>query len=255
MRRKRRPLIEPWLRPHGLAETVFGMEDQLRDIQLSEREGDVTQQVFVSGGGSSGGGGGGAHPDLATHDALGLATDAELAAHTGDTSDAHDASAISILDAAGDFTATDVEGALAELQADAEAHVAAADPHTGYVREADANWVDLTDGGATTLHSHAGGGGSALTVQEFDGSPEDNAVTLIRVPNNGLIVNGAGDVSLHYVPSLLGDAKGDLIVFVAGDTPARIAVGVNGTMPMADSAQSVGLLYANPVIRAWAFGG
>lgn len=37
-------------------------------------------------------------------------------------------------------------------------HEAASDPHTGYVREADANWVDLTDGGATTLHSHTGSG-------------------------------------------------------------------------------------------------
>jgi|SRR3990167_7328668 len=36
-------------------------------------------------------------------------------------------------------------------------HEAAADPHTGYVLEASANYVDLTDGGATTLHSHAGG--------------------------------------------------------------------------------------------------
>jgi len=36
-------------------------------------------------------------------------------AHIADTSDAHDASAVSILDAAGNYTATDVEGALAEL--------------------------------------------------------------------------------------------------------------------------------------------
>ena len=77
--------------------------------------------------------------------------------HIADTGDAHDASAISILDAANDFTATDVEGALAELQSDAEAHIAAADPHTGYVKENDANYIDLTDGGATTLHTHAGG--------------------------------------------------------------------------------------------------
>lgn len=62
-------------------------------------------------------GGGGAHPDLATHDALGLATDAELAAHTGDTTDAHDASAISVLDTGGNFTGTDVEAVLAELDA------------------------------------------------------------------------------------------------------------------------------------------
>ena len=57
-----------------------------------------------------------AHPDLATHDTLGLATQSELDTHAG-----------------------------------------AADPHTGYVKESDANWIDLTDTGATTLHSHAGG--------------------------------------------------------------------------------------------------
>ena len=175
---------------------------------------------------------GGAHPDLATHDALGLATDAELtthaagphggapadadylvgtahaglsaeivvgtapggelggtwasptvdATHSGstpsaatdthiaDADDAHDASAISILDTAADFTATDVEGALAELQADNEAHVAAADPHTGYVREADANWVDLTDTGETTLHSHPGGGGAPTDADYLVGT-------------------------------------------------------------------------------------
>lgn len=91
--------------------------------------------------------GGGAHPDLATHDALGLATDAELtthaatahgsATHEADAADAHDASAISILDTAADFTATDVEGALAELQSDNETHDAAADPHAGYQKESE----------------------------------------------------------------------------------------------------------------------
>src|SRR6185436_5455691 len=36
--------------------------------------------------------------------------------HVADTSDAHDASAISVLDTGGNFTATDVEAALAEIQ-------------------------------------------------------------------------------------------------------------------------------------------
>lgn len=45
-----------------------------------------------------------------------IATQAELDAHTGDTSDAHDASAISVADSGGLFTATDVEAALAELK-------------------------------------------------------------------------------------------------------------------------------------------
>ncbi len=41
------------------------------------------------------------------------------------------------------------------------------DPHTQYLLESDANWVDLTDGGSTTLHSHAGGGGGAPTGVDY----------------------------------------------------------------------------------------
>ena len=44
----------------------------------------------------------------------------------------------------------------------------------------------------------SGGGGAALTVQEEDGAPLDAAVTIIRVPNGGLVDNGAGDVTLGY---------------------------------------------------------
>lgn len=72
----------------------------------------VTDDSHAHGSGTAPGT---AHPDLTTHDALGLATDAELAAHTGDTTDAHDASSISIADAGGKYTSTDVEGALQEL--------------------------------------------------------------------------------------------------------------------------------------------
>jgi hypothetical protein len=46
-----------------------------------------------------------------------LATEANLTAHISDTTAAHAASAVSILDTALNFTATDVEGALAELAA------------------------------------------------------------------------------------------------------------------------------------------
>jgi hypothetical protein len=66
---------------------------------------------------------GGTHPDLATHDALGLATDAELTAHD------HDA----------DYEAS---GAVVT-------HAGAADPHTGYLKEADFDDVDFLVGTAT----------------------------------------------------------------------------------------------------------
>ena len=65
---------------------------------------------------------GAAHPDLATHDALGLATDSELSAHTGDTTDAHDASAISF-SPVGTIAATDVQAAIAEVATEAGASI------------------------------------------------------------------------------------------------------------------------------------
>lgn len=52
--------------------------------------------------------------DAGTETAYGASV-AGLAAHLADTSDAHDASAISVLDSGAHFTATDVEAALAEL--------------------------------------------------------------------------------------------------------------------------------------------
>ena len=77
------------------------------------------------------------------------------------------ASEVTLADNAGDFDASQVEAAIAEMQVDIEAlqagetvanHEAEADPHPGYVKENDASWTDLTDAGETTLHSHAGGG-------------------------------------------------------------------------------------------------
>lgn len=56
---------------------------------------------------------------LKLKDSAGAVTQAggDVSAHTGDTSDAHDASAISVADAGGYFTGTDVEAALQELGA------------------------------------------------------------------------------------------------------------------------------------------
>jgi hypothetical protein len=89
--------------------------------------------------------------------------DGDQTAHLADAVDAHDASAISNVPA-GSIAATTVQAAIDELATEYaaadSAHVAAADPHTGYVREADANWIDLTDAGETALHTHAGGAGA-----------------------------------------------------------------------------------------------
>lgn len=51
-------------------------------------------------------------------------------------------------------------------------HEAATDPHTGYVKESDANWLDLTDSGETALHTHAGGGGAPTTADYLVGTAQ-----------------------------------------------------------------------------------
>lgn len=62
--------------------------------------------------------GSGAHPDLATHEALGLSTDTDLSDHTGEATDAHDASAISFTPN-GSIAATDVQTAIVEVRDEA----------------------------------------------------------------------------------------------------------------------------------------
>lgn len=46
------------------------------------------------------------------------------------------------------------------------------------------------------------------------------------------------------IPKTLIDAKGDIIGATAADTPARLAVGANGTVLTADSAEATGLKWA-----------
>src|SRR5687767_8683338 len=122
-----------------------------------------------------------------------------LSDHTGDTTDAHDASAISILDSANDFTATDVEGALAELQSDAEAHLAAADPHTGYQKESEKSAANgyASLGAGTLVPTAELGSGSASGTTFLRGdqtwaTPAGGGMTTLRTTSNQTINAGAG---------------------------------------------------------------
>ena len=56
-------------------------------------------------------------------------------------------------------------------------------------------------------------------------------------------IHDAQDLS-GYVANSLVDAKGDLISATADNTPARLAVGTNGHVLTADSAESTGLKWA-----------
>lgn len=149
---------------------------------------------------------GGSHPDLAAHDAMGLATDSELTAHTGgldphvqyaldadlanheaDTTNIHGIVDTSVLGPHPSLASHDSMG----LATDAElaAHVAAADPHTGYrLESADHDHSSFGLQGGTVLHSslgsvtadqhhaqlhaaaHAPGGGDAMAVDAVAGT-------------------------------------------------------------------------------------
>ena len=51
---------------------------------------------------------------------------------------------------------------------------------------------------------------------------------------------------VNAIQNAIVDAKGDLIGATAADTPARLAVGANGTVLTADSGETTGLKWATP---------
>jgi len=140
----------------------------------------------------------------------GLSTEAGLDAHLVDTTDAHDASAVSVLDTGALLTATNVEAALAELATDADAHLAdTTDAH-------DASAVSVLD-----------------TAAVFTAT---NVETALKELYDS--ISGGG------IPATILDAKGDIIAATAADTASRLAVGTNGHVLTADSAEATGLKWA-----------
>lgn len=71
-------------------------------------------------------------------------------------------------------------------------HAGEADPHTGYVKESDANYIDLTDGGATVLHSHAGGSGHTIRENDTDQTSRTGLNFIDAAAGAGLITDDAG---------------------------------------------------------------
>lgn len=75
--------------------------------------------------------------------------------------------------------------------------------------------------------------------------------------NQVLAKNSDSDLDFKWVadatgiPATIFDAKGDLIAASAADTAARLAVGANGTVLTADSAEATGLKWATPSAPAF----
>lgn len=139
-----------------------------------------------------------------------IARDSEVATvqtaiddHIADTADAHDASAISILDTANDFTATDVEGALAELQSDHEADATALSDHI----------ADTGDAHDASAISYAGGTGMSATDVE---AAIDELAT--EKANTGGIVIRIGHTFAIKGTAANGEVPGFFVSLPSGQT-------------------------------------
>jgi hypothetical protein len=85
-------------------------------------------------------------------------------------------------------------------------------------------------------------------------SPIEGMVTYLSDTDSLEVYTGAGFVIVNdntaaILKSII-DAKADLIVGTAADTPARLAVGTDGQVLTADSNETAGLKWATPAASA-----
>lgn len=97
--------------------------------------------------------------------------------------------------------------------------------------------TDLVKDGATAIETL----GDSIDASLVDLKGGTTGQALIKASNTDM------DFSWSSIdPLTILDAKGDLISATAADTPARLAVGANGTVLTADSAEATGLKWATP---------
>jgi len=86
------------------------------------------------------------------------------------------------------------------------------------------------------------------------GQAVDTSLADLKGGTSGQVLSKASNTDMDFtwvaqddsnaIQNAIVDAKGDLISATAADTPARLAVGANGTVLTADSAESTGLKWA-----------
>jgi len=104
------------------------------------------------------------------------------------------------------------------------------------------NWTtpadtDLVKDGAAAIRTL--GNGIDTSFVDLKGGTTDQV--LAKNSNTDLDFKWVAQDDSNAIQNAIVDAKGDLISATAADTPARLAVGANGTVLTADSAEATGL--------------
>jgi hypothetical protein len=102
--------------------------------------------------------------------------------------------------------------------------------------------TDLVKDGATAIETL----GDSIDASLVDLKGGTSGQVLSKNSNTDMDFTWVTTDDTNAIQNAIVDAKGDLIAASAADTPARLAVGTNGQVLTADSAETTGLKWATP---------
>jgi hypothetical protein len=102
--------------------------------------------------------------------------------------------------------------------------------------------TDLVKDGAAAIRTALGG----VDTSFVDLKGGTTGQVLAKASATDLDFSWVAQDDSNAIQNAIVDAKGDLIAASAADTPARLAVGTNGQVLTADSAEATGLKWATP---------